>query len=196
MSRRHPLYRAVVLLYPKEFRRDYGDDLVRHYDDLVADRGTATAWCRTALDAVLTVPRFRLESVMNARHSDHTITVIAGLLVVVGAAMVFTVDSSGWAVLAVGLVLAIAQRSHIARSMRSPDTGARRRRLRISALLGAIFVASYFVFSAVVGDSWTMRETVIAVIGNLAMVGAIGFLAAGLLTPRRRDDVKGASTAR
>ena len=91
---------------------------------------------------------------------------------------------------------AIAQRSHIARSLRPPDTDARRRRLRIAAVLGAVTVASYFVFSAVIGDSWTVRETVIVVIGNLAMLGAIGFLAAGLMAPRRHDDVTGASTAR
>ena len=35
-----------------------------------------------------------------------------------------------------------------------------------------------------IGDSWTTRETVLAIIGNAALIGAIGFLAAGLLTPK------------
>ncbi len=35
----HPLYRALVRLYPRTFRHEYGEDLVAHYADLVADRG-------------------------------------------------------------------------------------------------------------------------------------------------------------
>jgi hypothetical protein len=35
-----------------------------------------------------------------------------------------------------------------------------------------------------IGDTWTTRETVLAVIGNAALIGAVGFLAAGLLTPK------------
>jgi hypothetical protein len=38
-----------------------------------------------------------------------------------------------------------------------------------------------------IGDTWTTRETVLAIIGNAAMIGAIGFLAAGLLTPRTSE---------
>ena len=52
------------------------------------------------------------------------------------------------------------------------------------AILGATFVTSYVTYSLLIGDTWTGRETVLAIIGTLAMFGAIGFLIAGLVTPR------------
>jgi len=67
---------------------------------------------------------------------------------------------------------------------RVPDTNLRRRRLGAAAILGATFVTSYATHSMLIGDTWTGRETVLAIIGTLAMFGAIGFLIAGLLTPR------------
>ena len=35
MSSPHRIYRALIHLYPADFRRDYGPDLVQHLDDLV-----------------------------------------------------------------------------------------------------------------------------------------------------------------
>jgi hypothetical protein len=83
--------------------------------------------------------------------------------------------------------LAVAQRRTLARALRVPDTNLRRRRLGAAAILGATFVTSYVTYSLLIGDTWTGRETVLAVIGTLAMFGAIGFLIAGLLTPRTAD---------
>jgi hypothetical protein len=48
MGEQHRLYRALLRLYPRQFRRDYGDDLVRHFGDLVTDRGTRAAWAGPA----------------------------------------------------------------------------------------------------------------------------------------------------
>ena len=36
--------------------------------------------------------------------------------------------------------------------------------------------------TALIGDEWTVRETVLAAVGTPAMIGAVGFLIAGLLT--------------
>ena len=81
-------------------------------------------------------------------------------------------------------MLAVAQRSTIARALRAPDNQRRRRRLQTAAVLAVVFVLSYVAYLALIGDTWTTRETVIAIIGNAALIGAIGFLAAGLLTPK------------
>ena len=62
-------------------------------------------------------------------------------------------------------------------SMRS---NRRRARLRAAAILAVIFVASYRAFLLTVGDTWTPSETVLCVIGTGAMLGAGGFLIAGL----------------
>jgi UDP-N-acetylmuramyl pentapeptide phosphotransferase/UDP-N-acetylglucosamine-1-phosphate transferase len=89
--------------------------------------------------------------------------------------------------LVVAVVLAVTQRSAIARSLRAADSDGRRRRLRTAAVLAVVFIASFVAYLLLIGDTWTTRETVLAVIGNAAMIGAVGFLAAGLLTPKTHE---------
>ena len=78
---------------------------------------------------------------------------------------------------------------------RVPDSNLRRRRLRKAAALGATFVASFAIYITLIGDTWTSRETVLAIVGNLAMFGAVGYLIAGLLTPRTPDQIESARPA-
>ena len=184
MSVPHPVYRTLVRLYPEEFRREYTDDLVQQFDDLIADHGIRAAWGRTALDLAVTVPRYRLEIIMNEHQSATTITLVFGLIAAAGVASVLTGFYPGALLLLVALVLAVAQRSTVARALRSPDPDRRRRRLQTAAALTVVFVVSFVAYLMLIGDTWTTRETVIAIIGNAAMIGAIGFLAAGLLTPK------------
>jgi hypothetical protein len=47
-----------------------------------------------------------------------------------------------------------------------------------------VFVASFGAYLLLIGDTWSTRDTVLAIIGNVAMIGAVGFLAAGLLKPK------------
>jgi hypothetical protein len=187
MSAPHPIYRSLVRLYPREFRREYGDDLAQHFDDLVAERGVPAAWRRTALDVAVTVPRYRLETIMNERHSANTISIIIGLVAAAGVASLLVDIYLGPLLLVVAVVLAVAQRSAIARSLRAADSDGRRRRLRTAAVLAVVFIASFVAYLLLIGDTWTTRETVLAVIGNAAMIGAVGFLAAGLLTPKTHE---------
>jgi hypothetical protein len=184
MADAHPIYHTLVRLYPKAFRDAYGDDLVQHFDDLVADRGIGAAWGRTALDLAVTVPRYRLETIMNDRHSATTISVAVGLVAAAGVASILVGLYPGALLVVVAAALAIAQRSAIARAMRAPDSHRRRRRLRTAAVLGVVFVSSFVAYLMLIGDTWSTRETVLAIIGNAAMIGAVGFLAAGLLTPK------------
>jgi hypothetical protein len=53
------IYRALVRLYPKDFRRHYGDDLVQNFVDLLGRHGASRTWPRVTLDLVITVPRYR-----------------------------------------------------------------------------------------------------------------------------------------
>jgi hypothetical protein len=48
-------------------------------------------------------------------------------------------------------------------------------------------ITSFVAYLLLIGDSWTTRDTVLAVIGNAAMIGAVGFLTAGLLTPKTHE---------
>lgn len=177
-------YKALIRLYPREFRADYGDDLAQLFDDLVAERGARAAIARTALDLVVTLPRYRLETIMNERHTANTITIAAALAALAGVASVLVGIYPGALLIIVAIALAVAQRSAVARALRAPDAERRRRRLRIAAVLGVVFIASFATYLLVIGDTWTTRETVLAVIGNAALIGTIGFLAAGLLTPK------------
>ena len=184
MSGAHPIYHTLVQLYPKAFRDAYGADLVQHFDGLVADRGIGAAWGRTALDLAVTVPRYRLETIMNERRSATTISVAAGLLAAAGVASMLVGLYPGGLLLVVAVVLTVAQRSAIARALRMPDPHHRRRRLQTAAVLGVVFVASFVAYLMLVGDTWSTRDTVLAIVGNAAMIGAVAFLAAGLLTPK------------
>lgn len=47
-----------------------------------------------------------------------------------------------------------------------------------------MFAASYITFELTVGDSWTITDTLLALVGVPAMIGAPLFLLAGLLTRR------------
>ena len=184
----HPIYRRLLRLYPLSFRRRYGADLVQHYSDLIADRGVRAAWARTAVDLIVTVPRYRLESVMNEQHSATTVSAAIGVLAGAGVLGVLTGIGPGLVLLAVAVALAAAQRGRLARALRTPNSHLRRRRLTTAAVLAAVFVATYTAYTALIGDEWTVRETVLAAVGTPAMIGAVGFLIAGLLTPKSTDE--------
>ena len=184
MTGRERLYRSFVRLYPRDFRREYGEDLVQHFNDLVSDRGLKSAWARTTVDIVATLPRYQMERLMT-EHRATTALHISVALLIAGAVAVMTIDSVIGVPLLVGaIVYTVVQRGALARSLRVVDPGRRSARLRTAAVLGGIFVLTYGTFVLTVGDAWTITDTVLALIGTPAMFGAVGYLMAGLLTPR------------
>jgi hypothetical protein len=183
----HPLYRSLVRLYPGAFRREYGDDLVAHYADLVADRGARAARTRTALDLAITIPRYHLEYVMTEQHSTAILGVVIGLFAAGGVASIMTDVGPGAILFVIAALLAVTQRSALARAIRVPDSNLRRRRLWSAAILGATFVVASVIYILTVGATWSTSDTLLAIIGNAALLGAIGYLIAGLLTPRTPD---------
>lgn len=187
MASPHRVYRALIHLYPPDFRRHYGADLVQHFDDLIADRGLGAAWARTGLDLTVTVPRYQMERIMTEQQTSTALYATVALLTLGGVATL-TLDSQiGIVLLVAGLVLGLTQRSSLAASFRVPDSSLRRKRLRTAAVLGGISVLSYGTFVLTVGDSWTITDTLLALIGTPAMIAAPLFLVAGLLTQRRPD---------
>ena len=86
------LYRNLLLLYPRAFRDEYRDDLLRVFTELLAETGPFRTWRRVLVDLVTTVPRQRLEDLMKTPRS------IAAVLVASAAAIASTV----WMVWAVG----------------------------------------------------------------------------------------------
>lgn len=183
----HRIYRALIRLYPKEFRRHYGDDLLQAHADLVHEHGRSRAWWRTGLDVAITVPRYRLETIMTTRHPDTALHVVIAALLILGVLAIMDGGALlGLPVLLIAVIVAIAQRSRLARSLRSPDRDQRRRRLRIAGVLGAVCVATLAVFVVDIGndENWGTRAIVYINIFNIAFVAAIVYLVAGLFTRR------------
>ena len=183
----HRIYRALIRLYPKEFRRHYGDDLLQAHADLAHEHGRSRAWWRTGLDVAVTVPRYRLETIMTTRHPDTAYRVVIAALLILGVLATMNGGALlGLPVLLIAVIVTIARRSRLARSLRSPDGDQRRRRLRIAGMLGGICVVTLAVFVIDVGndDSWGTRAFVYLNIFNIAFVATIIYLVAGLFTRR------------
>lgn len=193
----HPLYRSLVRLYPREFRGRYGDDLAQHFSDLVTDRGTRKAWTRTSIDLIVTLPRYRLESIVTEQHSATTLNVAITLLAAGGVLSVLTGLYPGAVLLVVAVVVGVAQRSTLARAIRTPDSNRRRRRLGTAAILTVVFLAAMVSYMWAVSDEDVSGTSLVLhnAIGVPAMVGAIVFLIAGLLTPKAPDSGPVAPTA-
>ena len=180
-------YRHLIALYPTDLRREHGDDMVVVFDELIADRGVVAATTRTTVDLFVTVPRFRLEALMTKNHATHTLNFVIAALVAVG---IFGVTAVGTWVGAVpivaGLMLAGANRGRLARSIRTSNPSQRSHRFRLAALNAAIFAVCVGAYMAVTwdGEASTPGLLIPTLLGTAALVGAIGFLLAGLFTPR------------
>ncbi|SRR6266545_3726525 len=191
-------YRSLVRLYPREFRRAYGDDLVQHFADLVAARGVRTAWARTSVDLIVTVPRYRLESIMTEPHATTTLSAGIALATIAGVLSVLSGLYVGAVLLLVAAGLTVARRGTLARAIRTPVGNRRRNRLAIGSGLALIAGAAIVSYGQAISDNEISGTSLFVhnVIGVPAMIGSVIFLIAGLLTPRAgRDPLDSASAA-
>ncbi len=183
----HAIYRTLTILYPKEFRDRYGDDLVQNHADLTADRGPAAAWARTGLDLIVTIPRYHLETIMSQRHTTTSLNATIALLAIAGIAGLFTVGYPSLALVGMASIIAVSQRSRIAHAIREPDTDRRHRRLITAAVLSFVSIAAVVVALADLGgdDHWDNGRLIAYNLVFIASaVGAIASLLTGLLTPK------------
>ena len=100
--RRFRSYRVLLWLYPRWFRREYGDDLVQAFRDELRDRGPLRGWLRVIADLVVSIPTQHREAVMAHRSSSSDLV----RLVLVGTAVLALVAFGGMLALASLLVLA------------------------------------------------------------------------------------------
>lgn len=179
-------YRALIRLYPRRFRDRYSDDLVQNFTDLVDDRGVRAAWTRTAVDLAVTVPRYRLEAIMTERHSAAALSVAITLLAAAGLLSVPIGSYPGIVLLPVAAGLAVAQRSTLARAIRTPDSNRRRRRLTIAGVLATscVVATTIFVLDVRGEEHWGGKVVVYNLIFFVTLIGAIAYLTVGLLTPK------------
>jgi hypothetical protein len=182
----HPVYRALTWLYPRDFRSRYRDDLVQIHADLTRERGPARAWGRTTLDQFVTVPRYRMESLMKESFSPIVLTVAIAAMAVSGIASVFVTDVYAAVLLTpLAMVLAVTQRSRLARSMVAVNGHrVRRRRLTIAAVLAAALPVLYVAAPAILGDSWGADAVALFSLWVVLLIAAVVYFIAGITTPR------------
>jgi hypothetical protein len=181
------LYRALTRLYPKAFRQHYQDDLVLHFADLVERDGPVAAWRHTTLDLLVTVPRYRLEFIMNIRPTAaRWVALIVALATTAVGALAAGVAPVALIALVLAAALAIAERSRFARGMRPASHEQRRRTLRWAGLLGACSVASLVIGLIDLGDraSWPAgRLLAYNVAFFTTAIAALACVATGLRRP-------------
>lgn len=179
------LYRALLTLYPRAFRREYTPDLTQSFVDLARNRGLGSAWIRCSVDLAVTVPRYHLEAVVHRHVSSAAL--IAFAVSVVGLAGVAGLVLGGVAalpLLAVAVIVVASQRTALARSLVVPP-GQRRARLRTATLLAVISISATASWMYHVDRYDEFGGTTVLVhnlIGVLSLLGAAGFGLAGLLT--------------
>jgi hypothetical protein len=184
--RHSQLYAVLVLLYTAEFRRAYGPDLLAFFDDLVADRGPRRAWARTGVDLLVSLPRHRLENAMSeSRRATLVLLLTAGLMAGAVQGILLGVYAIGPVFVVLAAALVIAERSTLARALRTPDTG-RGRRLRLGGASALVFAISLVAYLIAIGDGQISAATLVTVnvVGLSSLVAALVLVGAGLLTPK------------
>ena len=98
MSLSERVYQLLLLAYPREFRRDYGAEMVRVFGDLCREEkrrdgasGLVMVWVRTVPDLVLTAFTERIRAVR-----DRWLFILAPLALVFGLAIAYIDSSPGW----------------------------------------------------------------------------------------------------
>jgi hypothetical protein len=181
------VYRRLLLLYPRDFRDRYTDDLVQAHTDLLAELGPRRAWRRVALDLVVTVPRYRLETLMNDARTSTILTAAIMVMAVAGITSVFVGLYPGVVLLPLAVVLAITQRSKLARSIDAVDgTRLRRKRLRTATGLAASLPVIYLVSLPILGDEWGTDAVVAFGLWVGVLIAAVCYVIAGVSTPKSR----------
>ena len=181
------VYRSLLLLYPRDFRDRYTDDLVQTLTDLSGELGPRRAWRRVALDLVVTVPRYRLDTLMNDQRSSTLLTVAIMVMAVAGITSVFVGLYPGVVLVPLAVVVAITQRSKLARSIDAVDgTRLRRKRLRTAAVLAASLPVIYLVSLPILGDQWGTDAVVAFGLWVGVLIAAVCYVIAGISTPKSR----------
>jgi hypothetical protein len=140
------LYRALLVLYPRSFRHDYGDPMVQLFADRRRDVGPK-AWLDAVPDLFRTVPSQRIEAVMSRLGTGGRVVALA--IAVLGAAAVTVgIGAGAVPVIAVAVVaILVHQRRLFAGSL-----GGQRAPLRhavvqawwapLAALLGLVMIVA------------------------------------------------------
>lgn len=181
------VYRSLLVLYPRDFRDRYSDDLMQTLTDLSAELGPRRAWRRVTLDLVVTVPRYRMETLMNEERSSTVLTVAIIGMASAGIISPFIGLYPGVLLVPLAAVLAITQRGKLARSMDAVDASQfRRKRLRTAAVLAASLPVIFLVSLPILGDDWGTDAKVAFGLWTAVLIAAVSYFVSGITIPKSR----------
>lgn len=179
------VYKNLLRLYPRDFRDQYGDDLLQIHTDLSAELGPRRAWRRVTLDLIVTVPRYRIETLMKEQHTSTVLTAAIVVMACVGIVSPFAGLYPGALLLPLAVLVAATQRSKLARSMDVTDCDRlRRKRLKASAMLAASLPVIYLVSLPILGDHWGTDAKVAFGVWLAVLIAAACYFVAGISTPK------------
>jgi hypothetical protein len=169
-------YRALVRLYPRSFRDEYGDDLVALFKDQRVDEPALRVWRRAVLDLAVTVPTQHLEAHMH-RSSQRTVTVLAAGGAVIALAVGSVVGSVAVPALAVAVgAMWVSFASW--RTNQVVDAPAWWKRVA----LGVALIAGVGITSAIPWpDSVDLGGDLAWSLGAITVIAALAFISSGLL---------------
>ncbi len=180
-------YRSLLVLYPRDFRDRYSDDLVQTLTDLSAELGPRRAWRRVTLDLVVTLPRYRMETLMKQERSFTVLIVATIAMASAGIISLFIGLYFGVLLVPLAAVVAITQRGRLARSMDAVDASQfRRKRLKIAAVLAVSLPFIYLVSLPILGDEWGTDAKVAFGLWTAVLIAAVSYFVAGITTPKSR----------
>jgi len=173
------------VLYPRDFRDRYSDDLVQTLTDLCAELGPRRAWRRVTLDLVVTVPHYRMETIMKEQHRATVLTVATAVMASAGIISPLIGLPLGVLLVPLAAVVAITQRGRLARSMDAVDASRlRRKRLRIAAILAGSLPVIFLVSLPILGDEWGTDAIVAFGLWTAVLIAAVSYFVSGITTPK------------
>lgn len=118
------VYRSLLCLYPREFRDEYGADMVQLIRDQCGDEPSWQVGARCALDLAVAIPTQHMEAHMN-RPSTHLVPLLYAAVAAAGLLFAI-VGGSNITISVIGLCIAVAAGTIAAVSWkRSGPVGAR-----------------------------------------------------------------------
>lgn len=183
--RHRAVYRSLVWLYPRQLRAAHGAEMVQVFDDLVRERGRRV-WVRTMIDLAVSLPRTHLEVVMSAPVTRSALGIVLAVAAALGVLAVLVFGPAALPIPIAIAVLAVAQRSRLARAVE--PTPSRRSlgavvALVLSAAVLAGTVASWFV---AVDRGYSFPDGVLLVYNVLGIASVLGIVISTILLLRRR----------
>lgn len=168
-------YRALLLLYPRSFRREYGEEMLRCVRDARRDRLVSAP--RLAVDLLATVPARHLEVIVHMQTTSKLL--VAAIVTTIGIVAVAVV---GGAIAAIALMVLLAWILWSLLRARGAEPG-QHFWWKTAAVGAGVFALAFVVFAPPWPESW--REAVPGEVawftGFLAFTGAIVCMVVGLL---------------